>query len=63
MDAAFLERFRQRLKEQNVQAVEDVLTGKIKDFTEYRYSVGYLKGLRDAETIADQLVKEIQGEK
>ena len=61
MDLPFLERFILKIAEQKRTDADSILSGRMKDFAEYRYAAGYLKGLDDAVLIAQEMVRQIQG--
>ena len=60
MDSALLSLLKKRVIEQQQSAVDGITAGHMKDFTEYRYSCGYLKGLNDAVLLAEQILLELE---
>ena len=61
-ETAIISRFRTRLGEIKANSEETILSGRCADIEAYRYASGYLKALTDALTIAEEIVREIQGE-
>lgn len=48
------------IEELRISAEHQILGGRVADFSEYRYSAGYLKGLTDATTIITTLIEKLQ---
>lgn len=51
----FLSAWRERIETEKTSAQRHLLKGRIADFSEYRYSLGYIKGLDDALKLADEI--------
>lgn len=52
--------FKQRISEQTHVDGSNVLSGSMKDFSEYRYACGYLKGLSDAGSLLEQCIADLE---
>lgn len=60
LDVAVSTQLQKRLLEQREKSVEVLGTGTCKDFSEYRYSCGYLKAIDDALLIAAEIIEDMQ---
>lgn len=50
---------RKWLSEERVKCSELLAGGRCSEFSEYRYSVGYIKALDDTATVIDQIQDEL----
>lgn len=62
LDTTFLVAWRERLQQVVTEAQAHIVEGRMKDFSEYRYSLGYIKGLDDALKLADEVTEKMQKE-
>lgn len=60
IDTAFLSAFRIRIAEERQRAVDNLVSGRLLDHSEYRYSCGYIKALDDEITIAEETLTAMQ---
>ena len=60
-ETAILTRLRARLDNLKGNSAEIIVSGRCADYSQYRYSCGYLKALDDAMVLAEEVAKEIQG--
>lgn len=60
LDAATVAQLRKRIAAERQKSDDLVIAGRCSDFSEYRYSVGYIKALDDVITIMDQIQDELQ---
>ena len=59
-ETTFTVEAKKRLAEQRDKAKDLILGGRPAEFSEYRYSMGYIKAMEDAEKILDQVLEDIQ---
>lgn len=62
LDTTFLIEWHKSIEVTKLDAQLHIIDGNLKDFSEYRYSLGYIKGLDDALKIADDLADKLQKE-
>lgn len=62
LDTTFLIAWRQRVEDEQDKAGKHIIEGSMKDFSEYRYTLGYIKALSDALTLADEITEQMQKE-
>lgn len=60
LDQAVATQMQKRIAAMTVKATEVLTEGTCKDFTEYRYAIGYLQCLRDMETITNEILDDIR---
>jgi len=59
-DAATVSHLRKWIAETRQQSTDLLAGGRCADFSEYRYSVGYITGLDDVVKLIDQIQADIQ---
>lgn len=59
-DASTVALLRKLLAEKLDQSVGLVTGGRCADFSEYRYSVGYIQALNDVNTMIEQIQADLQ---
>ena len=60
LDSALSTQLQKKLVELRMKAVDLIAGGKCADFSEYRYSVGYLQALYDVDTVAKEIIEDMQ---
>lgn len=61
IDTALSVALTKRLAELQQNSYDIVITGRCTDFSEYRYSCGYVKGIQDALALMDDIKSTLQG--
>ncbi len=59
-DAVTVSHLRKRIAEVRLQSAEILAGGRCADFSEYRYSVGYITGLDDVVKLIDEIQTDLQ---
>lgn len=52
----------EKIDAEDTRAAEMMAAGMLQDFSEYRFSAGYRKALRDAKTLIEQTLEELMKE-
>ncbi len=59
-DASTVAGIRKRIAAERQKSVDLVIAGRCADFSEYRYSVGYIKALDDVNVMTDEIQTDLQ---
>ena len=62
LETKLVERTKEKINHEDERAKETMSAGMLQDFSEYRYSAGYRKGLADALLLLNETHEEIMKE-
>lgn len=60
VEMAFAAALRKELAAIRDRAVETIVSGRAQDFSQYRYSAGYIECLKDVDIVLNQIIEDMQ---
>lgn len=60
VDIAFATALRKRLTQEKQKSLEIVGGGRVADFSEYRFSCGYIKCIDDVDVLINEIIEDMQ---
>lgn len=59
-DASVLATLKKRIAEERQKGMENTMSGRCSDHSEYRYACGYIKALNDIDTLIEEISADLR---